>query len=55
VRIFENRANARQKALVVDVTDMAALEAMLASPEAAKAKADDGVIDETLRTYAPIE
>lgn len=55
VRLFENPANVRQKALVVDVADMAALEAMLASPEGAKAKAADGVIEESLRMYGPIE
>jgi len=55
VQLFENLTDARQKALVVEVTDLTALEAMLSSPEGAQAKAADGVVSDSIRIYGPIE
>jgi ketosteroid isomerase-like protein len=54
VRVFQNPEQPNQTGLVIDVTDMAALQAMLASEVGATAKAEDGVIDTTLKFYAEV-
>ena len=53
VRIFDNAADSNQHALLVDVTDMDALNAMLNSDEGKAAKAEDGVLDEGFEVFTP--
>jgi ketosteroid isomerase-like protein len=55
VRVFQNPEQPNQTGLVIDVTDMAAFQAMLASEVGTTAKAEDGVIDKTLKFYAEVE
>jgi hypothetical protein len=54
VRVFQDLGNANQVALVIDITDMGAFQAFLASPTGDTAKAEDGVIDASLRTLAEV-
>ncbi|GAB4367833.1 MAG: hypothetical protein Kow0062_00500 [Acidobacteriota bacterium] len=53
VRVFRDASDPKRVGLVIEVTDRAALEAFLASPEAEQAKAADGVIGPTLRVLLP--
>jgi uncharacterized protein (TIGR02246 family) len=55
VRVLQNQDNPRQIELLVEVTDMEAFMAFLNSPEGVRAKAEDGVKDGTLRSYAEIK
>lgn len=55
VRVLQDQNNPRQIELLVEVTDMNAFMAFLNSPEGAQAKAEDGVKDGTLRSYAEIK
>jgi ketosteroid isomerase-like protein len=55
VRAFQNPENPNQMGLLVDVNDMAAFEAMLNSDEGAAAKAEDGVIDKSMRVYTEVK
>lgn len=48
VRIFQNPESPTSTGVLMDVTDMEALQAYLASEEGAAAKAEDGVKEETL-------
>jgi ketosteroid isomerase-like protein len=53
VKIFDNAADANQHALLVDVSDMDAFNAWMGSDEVKQAKAEDGVIDDTLEVFSP--
>jgi ketosteroid isomerase-like protein len=55
VRVFQNPDMPNQTGLVIDVADMAAFEAMLSSDEGAAAKAEDGVIDTSMRVYTEVK
>lgn len=55
VRIFQSPDKPNMVGLLVDVTDMAAFEAMLLSPEGAAAKAEDGVIDAGMMMFAEVK
>ncbi len=55
VRTFQSAANPRLTGLLIDVADMAAFEAFMESPEATKSKAEDGVIDATLRVFTQMQ
>jgi len=55
VVLLQSPDNPKHKALWINVTDMAAFEAFMASPETAAAKKADGVRDSTLRVFLPIE
>ena len=52
VTVFQNTGKPNQIGLLVDVVDMGAMQAMLESEEGAAAKAEDGVIDESMQVYA---
>jgi ketosteroid isomerase-like protein len=54
VRVFQDLGNANQVALVIDITDLGAFQAFLASPTGDTAKTEDGVIDASLRTLAEV-
>ena len=55
VRVFQSPDDPKRMALVVEVADMEAFLAFIASPEAEAAKAEDGVIDATLRLLREVE
>ena len=55
VRVFQNPEKPNQTGLLIDVMDMAALEALLNSDEGAAAKAEDGVIDKGMRMYMEVK
>lgn len=55
VRVFQNPEKPDTVGLLIDVTDMAAFQAFLASDEGVAAKAEDGVKDETLRLLVAVE
>jgi len=55
VRVFQGLENPNQTALVVDIADMEAFQALLASPAGKAAKAEDGVIDASLRSFAEVK
>jgi uncharacterized protein (TIGR02246 family) len=55
VRTFQNPDNPNVTGLVIDVVDMAAFQAFMASPETASAKVEDGVKDATLRVFAEVK
>ena len=48
IRTFVNPQNPKRVALVMDVPDMDALNAVMKSPKAAEAMAHDGVVPESL-------
>jgi hypothetical protein len=54
VRVFQDLGSANQVALVIDITDLGAFQAFLASPTGDTAKTEDGVIDASLRTLAEV-
>ena len=54
-RTFQDRENPNRTALLVQVTEPEALQTFLTSPEGDKAKAEDGLIDRTLRVYAEVK
>ena len=55
VRVFQSPQDPDLMGLVIEVEDLAALNAWLASEEGAQAKAEDGVIDETLRILTEVK
>ncbi len=55
VTIFSSPDNRNHHALLVDVADMDAFTAWASSPEAAAAKAEDGVLDKGFMIFTPIE
>jgi len=55
VEIFGSPDDPQSVGLLVKVTDMDAFNAYLNSEEGAKAKAEDGVQDDTIRVQTPIE
>lgn len=55
VRVFQSQQNPRLTGLLVTVADMGELQAFLESPEAQTAKAEDGVVDATLRVFTEIQ
>lgn len=54
VRVFQSPEDENLTGLAIEVEDMDALMAWLQSPEGAKAKAEDGVIDSTLRILTEV-
>ncbi len=55
VRVFRSVDKPTLTGLLIEVADMAALQAMLDSPEGAAAKAADGVKDPTIRMFAEVK
>jgi ketosteroid isomerase-like protein len=55
VRVFQSPDNPNLTGLVIQVEDMDALTAWLQSEEGTKAKAEDGVIESTLRLLTEVE
>jgi ketosteroid isomerase-like protein len=55
VRVFQNPDDPNQTGLVIDVEDLRAFEAMLSSDEGAAAKAEDGVVDKSIRVYMEVK
>jgi len=55
VTIFASADHPKLHALLIDVTDMDAFTAWMASPEAATAKKEDGVIDDDLVTFTALD
>lgn len=55
VRTFQSVDDPNLTGLLVTVADMAALSALLDSPEGDEAKAADGVVDATIRVLAEVE
>ena len=55
VRVFRSPDDPKRVGLLVEVLDLAALQSYMASPEAAAAKAADGVIDSTLRFMTEVQ
>ena len=53
VTIFASPDHPNVHALLIDVTDMGAFQAWITSPEAAVAKAEDGVLDEGFTVFTP--
>jgi len=55
VRVFQNSGNPNLIELMVDVEDMEAFQAFLASPAGAQAKAEDGVKDDTMSVFEEVK
>lgn len=55
VRVFQSPDDPKRVGLLVDVADMDAFMTWAQSEDAAKAKAADGVIDETMRVLSEVE
>lgn len=55
VRVFQDPHSPRRTALLVTVADAKAFQAFLSSPEVETAKAEDGVIEATLRNYTEVK
>lgn len=55
VRVFQSPQDANLTGLVIEVEDLEALNAWMASEDGAKAKAEDGVIDETLQILTEVK
>lgn len=55
VRVFQNSDNPNLVEILVDVEDMEAFHAFLASPEGVQAKTEDGVKDETMSVFAEVK
>lgn len=55
VRVFRSPDDPKRVGLLVEVLDLGALQAYMASPEAEAAKAADGVIDSTLRFMTEVK
>lgn len=55
VRVFQSPESAKQMGLVVEVGNMEELMAFISSPESEAAKAEDGVIDGSLRFHAEVK
>jgi len=55
VHVYQNPDNPRLAGLVIGIKDADALQAFLTSPESEAAKAEDGVIDASLRMYTEIK
>lgn len=55
VKNFQSQQNPNLTAVLIQVEDMAALEAFLSSPMGEAAKAADGVKDETLQIFLEVE
>lgn len=54
-RVFQSVNDPNLTAVMVEVTDMDALQAMLSSPEGEAAKAEDGVKSATMRSYLEVK
>lgn len=54
-RVFQNVDDPNLTAVLVEVTDMGALQAMLSSPEGEAAKAEDGVKSPTMRSFLELK
>lgn len=54
-RKFQCMEKPNTTALILQIEDMAAFQAMLATPEGIQAKAEDGVKDSTLRTFGEVK
>jgi ketosteroid isomerase-like protein len=54
-RKFQCMDKPNTTAVMLQVTDMAALQAVMGSPEVAQAKSEDGVKDKTLRAFAEVQ
>lgn len=54
-RVFQNVDDPNLTAVLVEVTDMGALQAMLSSPEGEAAKAEDGVKSATMRSFLEVK
>lgn len=55
VKVFHSPDDPKLVGLLVEITDMDAMTAWLSSPEGAKAKAEDGVIDSTIRMMTEVK
>lgn len=55
VRVFQSPQNPNLTGLLVEISDMTAFQAFLASEEGKAAKAEDGVKDETMRVLMEVE
>jgi ketosteroid isomerase-like protein len=55
VRLFRSESNPNLAALVFEVTDVDAMQAMLASPEGQAAAAEDGVDMSTLQLFSEVD
>mgnify|MGYP001085366525 CR=1 FL=1 len=55
VRVFRSPDDPKRVGLLVEVLDLAALQSYMASPDAAAAKAADGVVDSTLRFMTEVQ
>ena len=55
VRIFQNQDDPNLTGFILEVADIDAMQAMLASPEGQAAAAEDGVDMSTLRMYGEVE
>ena len=55
VRVFQSPENPKQMSLLVEVHDMDEFMTWLNSPASAAAKAEDGVIDSTLKFHAEVK
>ena len=55
VRVFQSPESPNRVGLVIDVEDMEALQALLASPAGAQAKAEDGVKEATMVVLTEVE
>ncbi len=54
-RVFQNPEDTKQVGLLIEVEDMEALMAFINSAETQAAKAEDGVIDESLRFHTEVK
>jgi ketosteroid isomerase-like protein len=55
VRVFRSPDDPKRVGLLVEVLDLAALQSYMVSPDAAAAKAADGVVDSTLRFMTEVK
>jgi hypothetical protein len=55
VRVFQNSDNPNLIELMIDVEDMEAFQAFLASPAGVQAKTEDGVKDETMSVFEEVK
>jgi ketosteroid isomerase-like protein len=55
IKVFQSPDDPNRVGLLVEITDMDAMVAWLASPDSAAAKAEDGVIDSTIRLMTEVK
>ena len=55
IKVFHSPDDPKLVGLLVEITDMDAMTAWLSSPEGASAKAEDGVIDSTIRLMTEVK